>query len=129
MAKKPTQDPSIDQAEAEESRTRMTFGEHLDELRKCVVRAGFGLLLTVSVCLYFMYDIFEIVVRPYRLALLKHHMSALFTTLKPQEAFFTYINLAFKAGLILASPWIIYQIWKFIGAGLYQKERKIIYRY
>ncbi len=50
-------------------------------------------------------------------------------TLKPQEAFFTYLTLAAEAGLILTSPWIIYQLWKFVAAGLYPRERKIIYRY
>jgi len=129
MAKKAQTESPVDPLEAEESRTRMTFGEHLEELRKCIMRAGAGVLIAVAVCLYFMYDIFEIVVRPFRLAAEKHHLPVFFTTLKPQEGFFTYITLAFRVGLILASPWIIYQVWKFVGAGLYKKERKIVYRY
>lgn len=132
MAKKRKQDPSVDTEpaeEAEESRSRMTFGEHLEELRKCIVHAGAGVLIAVGVCLYYMFDIFHFVAQPYIRAMINHHLPPLFTTLKPQEGFFTYINLAFKVGLIVASPWIIYQIWKFVGAGLYQKERRIVYRY
>ena len=49
MAKK-TQDKSpADPEAAEESRSRMSFGEHLEELRKCVIRAAIGVLLTVGV--------------------------------------------------------------------------------
>jgi sec-independent protein translocase protein TatC len=132
MAKLQQKDPSVDSStaqDAEESRTRMTFGEHLEELRKCVLRAGFGVVITVGVCLLFMYQIFDFIVRPYRIALQAHGIPPVFITLKPQEAFFTLINLSFRAGLIVASPWIIYQFWKFVGAGLYRKERKIIYRY
>jgi sec-independent protein translocase protein TatC len=125
-----TDTEQVEQAEeAEESRTRMSFGEHLEELRKCIIHAGYGVVLTVAVCLLYMYQIFDWIVRPYRLALTAHGIPAVFLALKPQEAFFTLINLSFRAGLILASPWIIYQIWKFVGAGLYTKERKIIYRY
>lgn len=129
MAKNAKQEEPAEPVEGEESHTRMTFGEHLEELRKCIMRAGAGVLIAVGVCLYFMYDIFELVVRPFRLAAMKHSLPGVFTTLKPQEGFFTYITLAFRVGLIVASPWIIYQAWKFVGSGLYKKERKIVYRY
>jgi sec-independent protein translocase protein TatC len=49
--------------------------------------------------------------------------------MKPQEAFLTSITLAFQAGLVLSSPWIIYQLWQFVAAGLYTRERRIVYRY
>jgi sec-independent protein translocase protein TatC len=42
------------------------------------------------------------------------------------EAFFTYMKVAFIAGLILTSPFILYQIWAFVAPGLYQKEKKYV---
>ncbi len=50
-------------------------------------------------------------------------------TLNVQEAFMTYIKVAFISGLILASPWIFYQLWLFVAAGLYPHERKHVYIY
>ncbi len=41
----------------------------------------------------------------------------------------TYLSIGMKAGLVLASPWIIYQLWLFIAAGLFERERKVVYKY
>jgi sec-independent protein translocase protein TatC len=50
-------------------------------------------------------------------------------TLNVQEAFVTYIKVSFIAGLIVASPWIFYQLWLFVAAGLYPHERKYIHTF
>ena len=50
-------------------------------------------------------------------------------TLNVQEAFMTYIKVAFIAGLLIASPWVFKEIWAFVAAGLYPHERKYIYIY
>jgi sec-independent protein translocase protein TatC len=50
--------------------------------------------------------------------------SLIFTTVA--EAFFTYMKVAFIAGLILASPFVLYQIWAFVAPGLYQKEKRYV---
>lgn len=50
-------------------------------------------------------------------------------TLNVQEAFMTYIKVSMIAGLIVASPWVFYQIWLFVAAGLYPHERKYVYIY
>ena len=50
-------------------------------------------------------------------------------TLNVQEAFMTYLKVAFIAGLLIASPWVFKEIWAFVAAGLYPHERKYIYIY
>lgn len=50
-------------------------------------------------------------------------------TLNVQEAFLTYLKVAFVSGLVLASPWVFYQLWLFVAAGLYPHERKYVYIY
>ncbi len=50
-------------------------------------------------------------------------------TLNVQEAFVTYIKVSFIAGLIIASPWIFYQLWLFVAAGLYPHERKYVHTF
>ncbi|TWT57395.1 Sec-independent protein translocase protein TatCy [Thalassoglobus neptunius] len=50
-------------------------------------------------------------------------------TLNVQEAFLTYVKVSLIAGLVLSSPWIFYQLWLFVAAGLYPHERKFVYLY
>lgn len=50
-------------------------------------------------------------------------------TLNVQEAFLTYLKVSFVAGFVLASPWVFYQMWLFVAAGLYPQERKYVYIY
>jgi Twin arginine targeting (Tat) protein translocase TatC len=50
-------------------------------------------------------------------------------TLNVQEAFMTYLKVSLMAAVILASPWIFYQLWLFVAAGLYPHERKYVYIY
>jgi len=49
-------------------------------------------------------------------------------SLAPAEAFMAYMKIALVAGLILTCPWVFYQIWMFIAAGLYPKERQYVYK-
>ena len=50
-------------------------------------------------------------------------------TLNVQEAFMTYLKVAIISGIVLASPWIFWQMWQFVAAGLYPHEQKYIYIY
>lgn len=50
------------------------------------------------------------------------------TALGPADAFIAYMKVSLIAGLILTSPWVFYQVWMFVAAGLYEKERKYIYK-
>ena len=47
--------------------------------------------------------------------------------LSVQEPFITYLKVAFVSGLIIASPWVLYQMWLFVAAGLYPHERRYVY--
>jgi len=48
-------------------------------------------------------------------------------TLAPAEAFVAYMKVSFISGLILTSPWVFYQLWMFVAAGLYPAERKYVH--
>lgn len=49
--------------------------------------------------------------------------------LKVEEAFMTYIKVSMVAGFAITSPWIFYQIWLFVAAGLFPHERKYVHTY
>jgi len=50
-------------------------------------------------------------------------------TLNVQEAFLTYLKVSFVSGFVMASPWVFYQLWLFVAAGLYPHERRYVHVY
>ena len=125
MAKRKSHFP----ADTEESQVRMGFGEHLEELRKRLINSLLGSAGFIILCLYYSKTIVEVLLEPYRVALAAHGYLDIFSYSKPPSIVITYLSLGVKVGLILASPWIIYQLWLFVAAGLYKKERRIVYKY
>jgi len=114
----------VDSQEAESAEgAKMSLTEHLMELRKRLVRSIIALLVGFGVCYYFKDYIFDIVTRPLTQVLPK---SSYLIYTGMTEAFFTYMKIAFFASLILTSPFILYQIWKFVAPGLLPKERKYV---
>ena len=49
--------------------------------------------------------------------------------LNVQESFISYMRVAFISGLVLSSPWIFFQLWLFVAAGLYPHEQKYVYTF
>ena len=47
----------------------------------------------------------------------------------PDEAFMIYMKVSLIVGVIISSPWVLFQLWLFIGAGLYSHERSYVYTY
>jgi sec-independent protein translocase protein TatC len=99
---------------------KMPFTEHLEELRRrliiCFVAVGIGFVISY----FFAKQLFEILMQPL-IQVMPPGERLIFTALP--EAFFTYLKVALLAGIGLASPVIIYQFWRFIAPGLYQRER------
>src|SRR4029079_8752609 len=100
---------------------KMSFLEHLDELRKRIVHACIGIAVGVVVGFYWISDIFNFLMAPAKAALPPG--STLIYT-QPGEAFSLYITVSLIAGAVLASPYIMYQVWMFIAPGLYSNEKK-----
>lgn len=97
--------------------------EHLDELRVRLIRCVLAVIIGFVGAYAFKEKIFAILMKPL-LTVMNKNGTMIFTGLP--EAFFTYLKTAFIAGLILASPVIIYQFWMFVAPGLYKKERRIL---
>jgi sec-independent protein translocase protein TatC len=102
---------------------KMPITQHLEELRKrlliCVLSVG----LAFIICYVFSGKLFEILMKPWIAAMPEGHSAKLIYT-APHEAFFTYMKVAFIAGVIVSFPIILWQIWLFIAPGLYQNEKK-----
>lgn len=101
---------------------KMSFLEHLDELRKRIMWALGFLIAGFIVCCFFIQQIFDFIMRPMQ-ALLPPGQSLVYT--EPGEAFVLWIKMAAIGGLLLASPGVMTQVWLFIAPGLYTHEKKM----
>jgi sec-independent protein translocase protein TatC len=99
----------------------MTFTEHLEELRWCVLKSVLAIVLASGVSYFFSNAIFGFVVAPLRKSL-QPGQNLIGTSVT--EAFFVEIKVALAAGVLFSSPVIFYQIWRFIAPGLSGREKK-----
>lgn len=100
---------------------RMSFLDHLDELRRRIVYAALSLGGGFVIAFFFITDIFNFIMRPLQ-AMLPAGGTLIYTD--PTEAFLLYIKIALIGGLILSSPLVMLQVWLFVAPGLYAHEKK-----
>ena len=106
--------------------SRMSFGDHLDELRNRLIKALVGVVLASILSLAYGKDILEIIYRPLLQVQFANDLQPSLQVLAPPAAFIAYLKIGFLSGLILAMPWLTYQIWMFVASGLYHKERRFM---
>jgi len=106
----------------------MTIWEHLEELRKRVIKAAIGMLVTTIVGWTFRVEILAWLLKPYENVWVARHFPGApeLQTLAPADAFVGYLQLSLVAGFVGAAPIIFYQLWAFISPGLYMKEKRLI---
>ena len=107
--------------------SRMSFGEHLDELRSRLIKSIYGLLAGFGVCFYFRDDILKFLSQPLLLALEASNIEHQLYVSSLPEAFMMSVRLSLYMGIFASSPWIIYQLWGFIAAGLFKHERRYVH--
>lgn len=118
--------PPIDDNSYVESHA-MSLGDHIDELRKRLVLAVLGGLIGMGAGFYYTSSIIAWLRAPYEKVMREANLYPHLQTITPTDGFTTYMKIAMWFGIVLASPWIIYQLWKFVSAGLYPKEKRYVY--
>lgn len=105
---------------------RMSFMEHLEELRKRLIHMIAGLAVVFVVCLTFCDRLWVIVQEPAVAALKELGVKPPnLVMLAPMDGFqIIWMKLPLLCTVFLGSPWILYQVWSFIAPGLYKKERR-----
>jgi len=101
---------------------RMSFLEHLDELRKRIVNSAIAIGVCVVLGFAFINRIVDFILAPTRRAL-PPGVKMIYT--EPGEAFSLYIQISLIIGVVLAAPIIMYQVWMFIAPGLYSNEKRL----
>jgi sec-independent protein translocase protein TatC len=138
--------------------TRMTLGEHLDELRKRLFRGVVAVMVAFALALTFNVEITEVLLRPFRqivVQLNEHYVAearakvdkdpalgpryfapdgsfllAIDERLEaqsPTETMWFVLKVAGYAALVLGSPILLWQVWQFVAAGLYPRERRWVF--
>lgn len=102
---------------------QMSLLEHLEDLRRCLTRVLIALVIAFAICWVFSSKIFHFLALPVLKALAGEKLA--FTGLA--DPFFLYMKVAFLAALFVSSPYILFQLWKFVAPGLYPKERKMVF--
>ena len=102
---------------------KLPLTTHLQELRKRLILSFIAVGGGFALCYAFAEKIFDILAAPL-LKMMPTGGSLIFTSVA--EAFFTYMKVAFISGLILVSPFVLYQIWAFVAPGLYRHEKKYV---
>jgi sec-independent protein translocase protein TatC len=110
----------------EDGMLRMSFLEHLEELRSRILKALAGLAVAFVASLTFSNELWKVIAQPAVEALTHLHVNP--PTLKaitPMEQFnVIWVKLPILCAIFIASPWIVYQVWAFISPGLYKRERR-----
>ena len=110
-----------DEVDGDGSGGRMSFLDHVDELRKRLVLAVTAIFVGFLFAFSIITHLVAFVMRPLNEIL---PAGGEFIYTEPTEAFFLYIKVAALVGLILAIPVVLYQLWLFVAPGLYVHEKK-----
>jgi len=123
----PTQPETTPAArQEEEPGARMSFFEHLVDLRKRLINSllgiGLGMVVGLVVSQYFI----DYIVKPMQTALRANHLDDKLYYTSPAGYISLVITLGLYLGIVLAMPWVLYQIWLFVAPGLYRNERRAV---
>jgi len=127
MTSEQIQIPPPEPRRSREDDLGMTFFEHLAELRMRLFRAILGFIPAVAVAWFFKKEIKDFLVAPLQPAWKELNLpgEAVLRFSGPADAFMMYMKNSLIAGLLLASPWIFWQLWMFVAPGLYKKEKAL----
>jgi len=109
-----------------ETMSAMSFLEHLEELRRRIIYSIIAVAVGFFACWGYAEHIYELMQRPIMVALKNNGMSERLVYLSPTEPFNLYLKIGLLAGLFVASPFVLYQLWLFISPGLYRHERRYV---
>lgn len=105
----------------------MSFGDHLEDLRRRVFLSLIAPVPLAFITFFFSARLIEILLAPLFRVQVANDLPRQVQVLSPPEFLVTQIKLSIIAALVLSAPWILFQGWKFIGPGLYRHEKRFVY--
>lgn len=107
------------------SATEMPFLKHLEELRGRLIKCVLALIGGFAVCYGFSDRIFSVLMKPLCWSFQDKECQLHFTGLS--EPFMVYLRVGVLGGILLVSPYVLFQIWRFVAPGLYRRERRVLW--
>lgn len=104
----------------------MSLGDHLEELRARLILALMGLAGAFIVSLLLGKWFLRAVLSPYEMAMKDMDLELQLLAIEVAEPFVIYLKASLVLGVLISSPWLFYQIWSFVSAGLYSHEKKYV---
>ena len=104
----------------------MSFLQHLEELRRRIIYCLLAVAVTFLAGWWKAERIFAFMQNPIIEALHRHKLDEKLVYTNPVDPFNMYLKVGFIAGLFIASPFILYQVWGFIAPGLYRHEKRYV---
>ncbi|MEK6675185.1 MAG: twin-arginine translocase subunit TatC [Planctomycetota bacterium] len=104
----------------------MSFGDHLEELRKAMIRGLAGIIICSTFTFLIGQDILAFLLTPLLTVQIANGLAPQIQSLAPASTFMAYIKISMLSGLILSAPWAFHQVWTFVALGLYERERKFV---
>ncbi len=104
---------------------QMTVSSHLEELQRRLILTLIGVAVAACVMLVFGKYLVALLCRPLNHAQTTLGLAPQTYTHSPPTGFTVYLKVSLAAGLMVASPWVVYQGWRFIASGLRRSERRI----
>src|SRR5229473_736763 len=122
----PPKPPDDGGEDEEDGMLRMSFLDHLEELRSRLIRMLMGVGVAFVGSMWFSNNLWLFVQKPAEVALRNLGIKPPnLVAISPMDQFnIIWVKLPILTAVFLSSPWIIYQIWGFIAPGLYKKERR-----
>jgi len=105
---------------------RVPISEHLEELRSRIIKSIIVVVVLFFISWFFKTKILDIIKKPHNITMKNLGLSQSLQVLSYQEGFYAYIKLCLLAAVFMAYPIILFQIWRFVEAGLFKRERRYV---
>lgn len=116
-------------AEFDPEEYRMSLGDHLEELRTRILLGLGGFFLAAIGCFWYGERVMVFFCKPLTDGFKRQGLPPNMVIGKITDAFTTYMTVSLICAAAIAAPWMLYQLWQFIAAGLYPKERRYVTKY
>ena len=105
---------------------KMSFFEHLVDLRKRLINSAIAIVIGAGIGVTISQKAMDFISRPMQEALRKQHLEDKLIYTSPAGLINIIITFGIYIGVVLAAPFVLYQVWLFIAPGLYKHERKAV---
>ena len=108
-----------------EGEVKLSFMEHLRDLRVRLLRALLGIAVGMAAIGAFVPRVVDGLMAPVRAALPEGRQVLVYTS--AIEPMMVYLKVAMYGGVFVAAPWVLWQLWLFVAPGLYKREKKVVF--